>query len=109
MRVLVDAEGLPVGQIRFERLDRGTNQALVSFSIERLARGHGFAGRLLALGLDALRQEWGQQMEVVAKVKNENLASAKVFQSAGFRELAPLNKGVRCFAQASTTTNGDCA
>ena len=109
MRVLVDPDDLPVGQIRFERLDCGMNQALVSFSIDRLARGHGFAGRLLSLGLDAMRHQWGNQMEVLAKVKNDNVASVRVFHRAGFRELAPLSKYVRCFAQTSATPRGDCA
>jgi len=109
MRVLVDSEGLPVGQIRFERLDGGMHQALVSFSLDRLARGQGFASRLLILGLDAMRHQWGHQMEVVAKVKIDNLASARVFHRAGFRELPPFNNAVRCFAQASMTPSGDCA
>ena len=103
MHVLVDSDDLPVGQIRFERLDFDRNQALVSFSLDRLARGHGLAGRLLSLGLDAMRHQWGQQMGVVAEVKSENLASARVFSIAGFRELASSNKGVRCFVQGSTT------
>ena len=103
MHVLVDSDDLPVGQIRFERLDFDRNQALVSFSLDRLARGQGLAGRLLSLGLDAMRHQWGQQMGVVAEVKSENLASARVFSIAGFRELAPSNKGVRCFVQGSTT------
>ena len=103
MHILVDSDDLPVGQIRFERLDFDRNQALVSFSLDRLARGHGLAGRLLSLGLDAMRHQWGQQMGVVAEVKSENLASARVFSIAGFRELASSNKGVRCFVQGSTT------
>ena len=64
----------------------------MSFSLDRLARGHGLAGRLLSLGLDAMRHQWGQQMGVVAEVKSENLASARVFSIAGFRELASSNK-----------------
>ena len=108
MHVLVDSDDLPVGQIRFERLDSDSNQAFVSFSLDRLARGQGLAGRLLSLGLDAMRNQWGHHMDVVAEVKAENLASARVFLRAGFRELARSNKGVRCFVQDSTTPCGEC-
>lgn len=108
MYILVDSDDLPVGQIRFERLDSECHQSLVSFSLDRLARGQGLAGRLLSMGLDAMRHQWGQQMEVVADVKTENLASARVFLRAGFRELARSNKGVRCFVQGSMTPCGEC-
>ena len=56
-----------------------------------------------------MRHQWGQQMDVVAEVKTENLASARVFLRAGFRELALSNKGVRCFVQDSTTPCGECS
>ena len=107
MYVLVDSDDLPVGQIRFERSESERNQALVSFSLDRLARGHGIAGCLLSLGLDAMRHQWGQKMCVVAEVKTENLASVRVFLRAGFRELLPSRKGVRCFVQDSTTSSGE--
>jgi UDP-2,4-diacetamido-2,4,6-trideoxy-beta-L-altropyranose hydrolase len=73
--------GLPAGQIRFER-EHGA--ARISYSIDPSLRGLGLGPEVLRLGLEAMRQAWGDDVPAFGYVKRENAASAVCFRRAGF-------------------------
>jgi len=104
LQVFVDGEGLPLGQVRFERTDPEPWTCVVGFSLDPVARGHGLASELLTCGLRELTRHWGVTQEVYAEVKVSNAASAKALQTAGFTESAAPRPGVRCFRKPVATT-----
>lgn len=97
LRVLQDGDGLPLGQIRFERSDESDCRAVISFSLDRLARGRGLAPLLLELGLKELARCWENSMEAYGEVRADNQTSCRTFVSAGFQEGPLPRSGVRCF------------
>jgi len=101
MRVLQDGHGLPLGQIRLEREAAAAQRAVISLSLDRLARGRGLAALLLQLGLEELARCWGPAMQAYGEVRAENPASGRAFLRAGFQEGAPPRPGVRCFARTA--------
>jgi UDP-2,4-diacetamido-2,4,6-trideoxy-beta-L-altropyranose hydrolase len=98
LRVLNDDDGLPLGQIRFERSAESAARAVIGFSLDRLARGRGLASQLLAMGLDELVRCWGANYETYGEVRADNSASCRAFLRAGFQEGPPPRQGVRCFS-----------
>jgi UDP-2,4-diacetamido-2,4,6-trideoxy-beta-L-altropyranose hydrolase len=103
LRVMVDSEGLPLGQIRFERCERQPIRAVVSFSLDSVARGHGLASELLKMGVAELFREWGEAVEPYGEVRATNAVSAKSFLRAGFAEGHAPRPGVRSFYISSAT------
>ncbi|MBX7199603.1 MAG: UDP-2,4-diacetamido-2,4,6-trideoxy-beta-L-altropyranose hydrolase [Rhodospirillaceae bacterium] len=77
---VLEAQGLPVGQIRFDRDTGGA--ATLSYSLESFARGRGWGKKLVALGVETLRREGS--VPITAEVRPENTASRRVFDSLGF-------------------------
>lgn len=104
LRVLVDAEGLPLGQIRFERRATEPVRAVIGFSLDPVARGYGLAPELLQLGADELVRQWGGAVEAYGEVRVANTASARAFLRTGFAEGPPPRPGVRCFSRPAATT-----
>ncbi|MET0311525.1 MAG: UDP-2,4-diacetamido-2,4,6-trideoxy-beta-L-altropyranose hydrolase [Burkholderiaceae bacterium] len=78
MLFVMEARGLPVGQVRFQA---GPGGALVDYSLDPLVRGRGWAGHLLEAGMTAAG---GGPFR--AEVKNGNRASLAVFRRLGFNE-----------------------
>ena len=103
LRVLVDREGLPLGQIRFERVADEPARATISFSLDPVARGHGLASELLQLGVADLAQQWGGPVDAYGEVRVANAASARAFLRAGFVEGPPPRQGVRCFMRPASS------
>ncbi len=101
LRVLEDGDGLPLGQIRFERTAESAGTAVIGFSLDRLARGRGLAAQLLQLGLAELGRCWGVGTEAYGEVRADNPASCRAFVRAGFQEGPPPRPGVRCFARTA--------
>jgi len=101
LRVLEDGDGLPLGQIRLERMAADAPRAVIGFSLDRLARGRGLAVPLLQLGLAELARCWGPAMEAYGEVRADNPASCRAFLRAGFQEGPPPRPGVRCFSRAA--------
>jgi UDP-2,4-diacetamido-2,4,6-trideoxy-beta-L-altropyranose hydrolase len=81
---LLEAEGLPVGQIRF---DLEGEEAVIDYSLDQLVRGRGWATHLVRLGMKLLTN--AQPMYLRADVKTQNAASRAVFLRLGFREKSP--------------------
>ena len=103
LRVLVDAEGLPLGQIRFERSPTEPTRAAIGLSLDPVARGYGLGSELLQLGLAELARQWGGQVDAYGEVRMANPASTSAFLKAGFVEGPPPRQGVRCFSRSAST------
>jgi UDP-2,4-diacetamido-2,4,6-trideoxy-beta-L-altropyranose hydrolase len=84
-----DAQGCPLGQIRFDRqpppMAEGPCQALIDLSLDRCARGQRLAVDLIHLGLQDMQHRWGPSSEAVAEVLAVNTASQATFAIAGFQ------------------------
>jgi UDP-2,4-diacetamido-2,4,6-trideoxy-beta-L-altropyranose hydrolase len=88
-------DGCPIGQIRFDRqplpMHDGSAEASVDLLLDRCARGFGLAADLVRLGLQAMEQTWGPNIEAVADVLTTNADSNACFSRAGFvQELISL-------------------
>lgn len=77
---VLEALGLPVGQIRFDRDSEG--RATLSYSLESFVRGRGWGKKLVALGVERLKREG--PVPITAEVRPENTVSRRIFESLGF-------------------------
>jgi UDP-2,4-diacetamido-2,4,6-trideoxy-beta-L-altropyranose hydrolase len=101
---VLEADDLPVGQVRFER--QGT-KAVIDYSLDALVRGRGWSTQLLKLGIETLNSKCPTLL--CATVKPENLASAATFIRLGFVEQAVDSKGNRHFQLPSLTYEEESA
>lgn len=76
---VLDAAGLPVGQIRF---DKEGNETRIDYSLDTLVRGRGWGARLVSLGSELLQKT--ESVQLLAEVKVGNVASRSVFLRLGF-------------------------
>ena len=79
--LVLEAGGLPIGQIRFEQAN-GT--AWISYSLDPISRGRGLAVHLVASGIEAMSTLGINHFS--ATVKADNAASLSVFRKLGFAE-----------------------
>ena len=103
LRVLVDEQGLPLGQIRFDRSLPFENRVTISFSLDPAARGFGLAIVLLNLGMKELAKVWGSSIEFYGEVRASNEASINTFVRAGFTEGRHISPEVRCFMRCGAS------
>ncbi|UOZ09243.1 GNAT family N-acetyltransferase [Amycolatopsis sp. WQ 127309] len=89
--LVVEHEGAPVGTVRFDRRAGGWE---VSITLAPASRGRGLSGAVLAEGERALRERLDVRV-VLAAVHQDNAASAKLFEHAGYAEAAPAVNGFR--------------
>lgn len=75
--------GLPLGQVRFVAKGGGW---VVNYSVDATVRGLGLAKRLMETAMAALGCGRGA-LPIIALVKPDNTASARVFESLGFRRV----------------------
>jgi UDP-2,4-diacetamido-2,4,6-trideoxy-beta-L-altropyranose hydrolase len=79
----IDADGNPVGYVRFQLMEQ--SDAVISVAVAPAHRGHGYGRQLISLGAEAVCRR--TEVTVVhAYIKPDNLASLRVFASAGFSE-----------------------
>lgn len=78
---IAESGGRPIGQLRLEKR-RGV--AEVSISIDRSSRGRGLGTRILKRAGTMARRELGAA-QVIAFVRQDNVASAIAFLKAGYR------------------------
>lgn len=83
--VAEDADGTPVGQIRF---DMDGSEAVVSLSVAPNATGRGIGTAMTVAACARLVATW-PKATAVALVKPDNAASARMFRKAGFVLAAP--------------------
>jgi RimJ/RimL family protein N-acetyltransferase len=77
---VVEADGSPIGQARFERNGNGW---LIDYSVAAPYRGRGLGRAVLGLGLAEIAKLAPRDF-AVGHVKLENKASRRVFESFGF-------------------------
>ena len=80
---VLEAAGLPVGQIRF---DKEGDEANIDYSLDVIVRGRRWGSQLLAMGAKLMQEI--EPLKLRATVKHENNASSSVFLRAGFTETA---------------------
>jgi len=86
---VLEAAGLPIGQIRF---DRAGDEAWIDYSLDSIVRGRGWATRLVVLGMDFLRAN--KPVHFCAEVKPDNKVSRSIFLRSGFVEKEDARKRI---------------
>jgi RimJ/RimL family protein N-acetyltransferase len=81
-----------VGTVRFDRRDGDGWEISITLAPEQ--RGRGLSGAVLAEGERVARERLGIRV-VLAAVHQDNAASAKLFDHAGYAEAAPASSGFR--------------
>jgi UDP-2,4-diacetamido-2,4,6-trideoxy-beta-L-altropyranose hydrolase len=88
---VMEAFGLPVGQVRFDLIG---DCAEIDYSLDKIARGRGWSPSLLEKSIEAYRRRQSKPLRAV--VKNSNLPSRAVLFKIGFEEseslMPPPNK-----------------
>lgn len=80
---ILEKDKNPLGEIRF---DKENESWIVSYSIAEKYRGMGMGKKIIKLGLEKI------EGKVKAWVKQENIASRRVFQNLGFKKLSTDNE-----------------
>jgi UDP-2,4-diacetamido-2,4,6-trideoxy-beta-L-altropyranose hydrolase len=80
--LIMEADGLPVGQLRFDLED---GHATVNYSLDACVRGRGWGRRIIEMGLQWLSAHGPDRpVQLVAIVRVDNPASSRVFERLGF-------------------------
>lgn len=79
---LLEYDGTPVGQIRFELEE----QTVLSYSVAPEFRGRGFGNYLLEKGIDRFQKDSELTQPIIGFVKKENVPSNKAFTRLGFKK-----------------------
>jgi len=85
---ILEAEGLPVGQVRF---DRQAEEVTIDYSLDALVRGRRWAQELLGMGIESLLINIDRSVTLCASVKRKNIPSASTFLKLDFLE-EPFNE-----------------
>ena len=80
-----------VGQIRFKRECENSNECVISLSITEQFRGKHIAKEFLELGIQELQKNWKNIDTIIAEVKDEDIASNKLFEKEGFKLVSRVN------------------
>ncbi|PHR55236.1 MAG: UDP-2,4-diacetamido-2,4,6-trideoxy-beta-L-altropyranose hydrolase [Arcobacter sp.] len=86
---LLDSRGNFLGQLRFNLYT--PSQALISISLVSSARGFSLSRNIIKKGTEVL-SKIQKDRKVVAQIKEENIASIKSFEKAGFVKFKEENK-----------------
>lgn len=86
---VLEASGLPVGQIRFEIVDR---TAEINYSLDELVRGRDWAATAVEVAIKAFRLQNSHLLK--AQVKKANVRSWSVFRTLGFIETSINNSEI---------------
>lgn len=78
---VLEANRLPVGQVRFERQGDIT---VIDYSLDQEIRGRGWGRQLIKLGIESLLRDVKGPICLYATVRNGNVMSAAIFERMGF-------------------------
>lgn len=78
---IICADEKPVGQIR---IDIEKNEGIISYSIDKNYRGHGYGSEVLQKIIGELKKQKIDVCKLTAKVKYCNEASIRAFQKASY-------------------------
>jgi len=85
--LVIESEFGAIGQVRFDRIN---SHYSVNYSLSRQFRGFGLAKCMLSVAIDYVKQE--NVFVIEGSVKNNNIASKKVFEQLGFSSSPPPNQ-----------------
>ncbi len=101
---VMEANGLPIGQVRFERQGEVT---VIDYSLDQDVRGRGWGCQLIKLGIESLSNAATETITLCATVKDSNLVSAAIFERLGFaRSGISGNQDQSCFRLVVPTLAG---
>lgn len=80
-----------VGQIRFNREKKNSDECIISLSITENFRGKGIGNQFIQLGIEMLKKQWKDIKTIIAEVKTDNIASNKLFVKEGFELKSSIN------------------
>lgn len=81
LQFILESDELPIGQIRLNISD---SVAEIGYSIAKEYRGKGYGHIILQLVMDEIKSNHPQIKKVIAKVKDDNTVSRKLFESEGY-------------------------
>ena len=79
-----DNYGCSFAQVRFDRL-RTTSEVVISFSLDRIARGKRLAVPILRDSIKKMHDKWGKKFDIIADILTTNIASQACFKQLGFK------------------------
>ncbi|MBU1849264.1 MAG: GNAT family N-acetyltransferase [Nanoarchaeota archaeon] len=82
--IITKKNGDKIGQIRFNK-NKNKKQTEISIMIGPEYRGQGYGTRILIEGTKLFFNNF-DATEIIAKIKNENTASLRVFEKTGFQK-----------------------
>lgn len=80
--IAIDDGGSKLGMCRFDALPEGTE---VSINLNPAVRGRGLASGVLSECIDKYRVDFSKVQLLIAQIREENLASVRVFEKSGFK------------------------
>ncbi len=86
-----DTENNFIGQIRFNREEKTSNECIISLSITEKFRGKGIGNQFMQSGIEMLHNQWKDIKTIIAEVKADNMASNKLFIKEGFELKSSVN------------------
>lgn len=81
--------GEDIGQVRIQKQEEKSNEAIISISIDSSHRGKGYAKKILKLSTD-LFFKLNQGYLINAYIKESNLSSKLAFENAGFIQMGMI-------------------
>lgn len=88
---VIEADGKPAGQIRFDITDESGKTAEVSISVSENFRGKGIGGNALVKADNLLFRDFSDIGKLIAHIKTDNQASVGTFIKAGYLNLGTVN------------------
>ncbi len=88
-------DGVPAGQIRFDRCEDGIFE--VGISIDNRYRGQGLGAEIIREGIRFFLHEQKDVPTVRARIKATNLASKSSFERAGFKKQAVTENNIELY------------
>lgn len=80
---IAELDSIPVGQVRCEATEDGLE---IDIYVDRQYRNRGIGLIMLLMANDLAREKWSVQ-EIIARIKDANIASQKLFESAGYEKV----------------------
>ncbi len=73
----------PIGQIRFDQVERG--EVEISVSVDSNMRGKSYGTKIIQLGVERMYRETNLT-RFIAYIRPDNIASIRAFKNSGFRK-----------------------
>jgi L-amino acid N-acyltransferase YncA len=89
---VLEASGLPVGQVRFEK---SAAVAEINYSLDKIVRNRRWASVMLEMAMKMFGQKCSSTLR--ARVKSSNVPSSSVFKQLGFSEMASQDPSLLAF------------